>query len=246
MMNGAKRATVNGKRYEQKINDVCASLRSPHLNGTPLSTTDNDQLGGCNACRVDMALNWKSMRDIFVEIKVHTAPDWMQAVIVPGDPKPSGWGVKDIKKNVAMHEVFDKTVSAHKSLIFNGDIPPFHVPETSSQYNSTIWNAVKTNFRDQYIPVDDDEIAKAYARKGVDYIQVSGYGLYHLKEDKCGFGTEPFRCKQRLRIRCKRHGKKCKQTGQHIPTSVTISLRPIMKYLKKSPVSLERPRSLKL
>jgi hypothetical protein len=248
-MNGAKRATINGKRYEQQVNAVCREVVSPHLPEVALSTSSAEQLGGCSSDRCDLVLNWKCVGDTVVEVKVRTAPDWMQATIVPGDATkratrntPLRWHVKDQVKNAAIHDVFNRTMEHLPTpVLFDGQIPPFlNVPATSISN----WDQIKSGFKDQYIPVCDDEIAKAYAVKGAQYIQVSGYGLYHLVHDTCGFGTIPFRCQQRLRIRCKRHGRKSRATHRDVPSSVTVSLRPILKTLKKSPVSLDRLQSL--
>jgi hypothetical protein len=240
---GAKRATVNGKRYERWINGICSKYASPHLQNEkiPLSTMSSDDLGGCSSAKHDLHLNWRKPSDVTIEIKVHTAPDWIQAALAPCSRAPVGWVVKDGAKNAEMNEVFSRYVAAENKKVFTGGVPPFLARTTIQRMTRKEWDAVKTGFADVYYDIDDDTIAKAYAAKGVQYIQISKYGLYHCVEDVCGLGTVPFICQQHLRVRCKRHGKKCPETGQHVPSTVTSSLRPNLRNLAKSPVSLEKP-----
>ena len=235
---GARLATINGRRYERLVNNICAKFRSPHLENVPLSTMTHADLGGCCSNKNDLQLNWHKNRDTTIEIKVHTAPDWIQAALVPCMASPIGWIVKDREKNAAMNHVFNDYVSCQPTSLFPGGIPPFLA---RSGITHKEWDSVKSSFSDVYFDIDRDTIAKSYALKGVQYIQISKYGLYHCIEDVCGLGTIPFHCFQRLRVRCKRHGRKCPDTGQHIPSTVTASLRPVLRDLARSPVSLERP-----
>lgn len=253
VISGARLASVNGKRYERLINDICAKMVSPHLQRErlPLSTMRAESLGGCFSSRTDLQLNWRRPSDVNIEVKVHTAPDWMQASLAPCCASVSGWTVKNPDRNPALDDLF-RTATAKGATeaaisLFPGGTPPFLL--LGGGWGSKLvtrpqWDEVRAGFGDVYFDIADDAIAKAYASKGVQYIQISRYGLYHCVEDVCGFGTIPFLCEQRLRVRCKRHGKKCPETGKHVPSTVTASLRPNLRKLPRSPVSLERPVDL--
>ena len=93
-------------------------------------------------------------------------------------------------------------------------------------------------YRDQYLDVDDDCIQSYYRRKGNAYIQVEGYGLYHLGEDPAGLGVPEFRLQQRMRVRVKTHTK--------TNFSVTCAFQPvnIRRDLMPSPYSLDDPEKI--
>ncbi|AUT19121.1 hypothetical protein DSLPV1_150 [Dishui lake phycodnavirus 1] len=92
-------------------------------------------------------------------------------------------------------------------------------------------------FRDQYIDVDDDSIQKYYRSKGNAYIQVEGYGLYHLGEDPAGIGVPEFKVRQRMRVRVKTHTK--------TSFSVTCAFQPVnIRELTPSPYSLDDPEKI--
>lgn len=131
------------------------------------------------------------------------------------------------------HPMFQDCI-AHTEL-FGGKIPPF-LQKTGFTFPE--WDVVSADFRDEHYPAPSDVIAKYYAEKGNAYIQVKGYGLYHTGVDICGFGVPYFRCQSHLRIRCKRHGRKCPITGKDIPTSVMASFW-VTKPPEVSPYSLD-------
>ena len=62
------------------------------------------------------------------------------------------------------------------------------------------------NFRDQFVDVPSDAIAKYYASKNTYYIQIGTRGLYYMGADVAGIGCRPFNPQTRLRIRLKRGG----------------------------------------
>jgi len=92
-------------------------------------------------------------------------------------------------------------------------------------------------YRDQYIDVDDDSIQRYYRNKGNAYIQIEGYGLYHLGEDTAGYGVPEFRVRQRMRVRVKSHTK--------TSFSVTCAFQPVnIRELEPSPYSLDDPEKI--
>jgi hypothetical protein len=228
-MAGGSMCSKSGRLYELAVQKACSTVASPLLK-IPLNTQSASELGGCDYTRPDLVLNWAAERDVAVEIKRNHAPDWIQTALVVG--ADGAWSPKVSKRNRdVVHIVRDILEGAE----MYPDAPPF------LQGDMTIheWDAVKHAYGDMYLPCDSMTIANAYHEKKVHYIQVEGHGLYHTREDFCDFGTTVFTCTQRLRIRMKKHGKRCKLTGKHVPSSVTASFRPVFKSLRKSPVSLD-------
>jgi hypothetical protein len=119
---------------------------------------------------------------------------------------------------VIPHPLFQDCI-AHTEL-FDGKIPPYLL---ASGMTFPEWERVAVDFKDEQHLAPADVISKYYKEKGNAYIQIREYGLYHTGEDVCGFGVPYFKCPTFLRIRCKRHGKKCPVTGKDIPTSVMAS-----------------------
>jgi len=96
------------------------------------------------------------------------------------------------------------------------------------------WNAVKHVFEpDIYIDAPSTAIADYYQKKGSDYFQVKGKGLYHTGNDVLGLGVPLFEFPIRLRIRVTKHKRK------GIPTDVTAALVYRRCQIKKSPYDLE-------
>jgi hypothetical protein len=141
--------------------------------------------------------------------------------------------MKGTGSSVVARDIIDEILSDVRVY----DVQPPFIDDASMTYDD--WVRVKHLYPDVYIPCPNDSIAKTYRAKGVHYIQLEHYGLYHTGDDVCDFGVPMFACSQRLRVRCKRHGSRCKVTGNHIPTSVTAALRPTIKTLTKSPISIE-------
>lgn len=220
------RCSINGKAYEILVADVCKQLKSQTCS-LPLNTQTHDALGGCSM-KHDMILNFNSAGDTVVEIKGKNVPDWIQCSLVPN---ASGfWCPKASLLPTSVTQMFESVLG--NVVVFEGRIPIFS--DTLAH-----WEEQAPFFQDQYFHVPSNSIAQAYMRRGVHYIQVYGKGLYHTGNDVCAFGVPMFDCRQRLRVRCKRHGKRCVQTGNHIPSSVMASFRPILSSLDVSPFTLD-------
>jgi hypothetical protein len=121
----------------------------------------------------------------------------------------------------------------HKSLLidyipFKGEIPSF----LKGDKNMKKWKEEKINFKDEYIRVASDTINEYYQKKGVHYIQIENYGLYHTKEDILKLGTIKFEVSTKIRIRCKQH------SSSSLPSSVQASFVFSRKYMNESPVDL--------
>lgn len=131
------------------------------------------------------------------------------------------------------HPLFQDCI-AHADL-FENKIPPFLLKKDMTFSD---WESVSSDFSDEQYHAPSDVISKYYLEKGNSYIQINGLGLYHTGEDVCNFGVPYFKCPTYLRIRCKRHGKKCAITGKDIPSSVMASFW-VSKPPVQSPFSLD-------
>jgi hypothetical protein len=210
----------------------------------PLNTQLPCDLGGCSA-KQDIVLNCKRWGDVNVEVKSKNVPDWIQCSIIPVVRRKIRWTSKQKSyQPPKVINMFERTINKYH--IFNGHIPSFLVHNKPTTHAE--WQQEAHNFKDAYYCIPSNSIARAYNLRGVHYIQVKGHGLFHTGKDVCDFGVPLFSCNQRLRIRCKRHGKKCSVTGKNIPSSVMASFRPILSTLGKSSVSLDNidcvPRGL--
>ncbi len=233
----------SGKAYEMQIAYVCARLKSRFID-TPLNTQSPNDLGGCSA-KHDIILNCKQLGDVNVEVKSRNVPDWIQCSIIPYQTQSSPPKVRWTSKQKSYQppkvlQMFERTINANR--IFDGNVPCF-IANDGSPITHDEWKKESHNFKDTYYSIQRNSIARAYQLRGVHYIQVKGHGLFHTGKDVCGFGVPVFSCSQRLRIRCKRHGKKCIITGNHVPSSVMASFRPILSTLGKSAISLDNIES---
>jgi hypothetical protein len=230
MITKGKMCSLNGRLYEQFVNEICKHKISPHLN-IPLSTCKETSLGGCTN-KKDLSLNWEKKGDIGMEIKCNNAPDWIQTTLTFNETRGL-WQVKD-KKNILRDQI-NRILKSNAESLFKA--PPMFLSKPEFRYEE--WENEKESFKDIYIPIHNQSICNAYYKKGIHYIQLRDYGLYHTHKDVCNFGTSKFVCKQRLRIRCKRHGRKCVESGNHVPSSVVASFRPVYSSIKRSKVSIE-------
>ena len=222
----------SGKAYEALVARLCGRFKSPFMD-VPFNTQSIDDLGGCTIIP-DVMLNCKSIGDVKVEVKAKNVPDWIQCSIMPSE-QHTHWKAKPRSYQPAsVIDMFEKELTAIR--LFDGCIPSFL---TSKQPTHTQWKLESKLFSDVYHPIPSDQIAVAYRLRGVHYIQVKGHGLFHTGIDICNFGVPFLECSQRIRIRCKRHGKKCMLTGKNIPSSVMASFRPVLSTLHKSPYSLD-------
>lgn len=62
------------------------------------------------------------------------------------------------------------------------------------------------SFTDQFVTIPKKSVADYYNSKKTYYIQIGGYGLYHMGKDIANLGTPEFVLELKLRIRLKRGG----------------------------------------
>lgn len=224
----------NGREYECLVSDVCKKYRSLFNDHIALNDQHPHELGGCSN-RHDIVLSALSYRDVGVEVKKQS-PDWMQMSVRPC-VNNNKWVAT---QRVMIPEQVQCIFLAYANTM-NFQTPPFFgQPILQSE-----WVTVQHMYKDKYLSIPTYTIANAYAAKGVLYIQLKGYGLYHTGADICKFGVPLFECEHIVRMRCKRHGKKDSE-GKHIPSSVMMSFRPRFCTIKKSPFSLDDPARMPL
>ena len=208
----------SGNDYEKQIYRV---VNKCSLNGKPFNTQKEDELAGSSS-KNDIVCNFIDEKDIGIEGKIYTTPDWMQCSIQFDTTKNSWIPSKKSKNPPECSVIFTELINSLD--LYNGDIPPFI--EKSITHEEWIKIKKETNkWDDKYINIPDDTITRLYKAKGCNYIQISdGYGLYHLGIDVCEFGVPLFNIEQRLRIRTKIH--KTKNKNGFCSLSVTASCCP--------------------
>jgi len=234
-----------GTTYEKTVHRVLVNCM---LGQTSFNTQPESELGGSSS-RPDIMCNHLGVKDIGVECKNKVEAEYIQLDIhmdVKGDwlgPNRTKRSHPETVVNRYLHEVKQRT---HESPLYYGTPPPFpfltleEFEVWQTQFlEKQVTQGLKPLKDYRWTPDGKDFILKNYSEKGNHYIQINGYGLYHLGTDPCKFvGVPKFEPEvTELRIRCKRREK----TGC-IPSSLTISAW--VKVLKPSPFSLDDPKRL--
>lgn len=212
-MKRGERCSLAGKLYENVVYSICKKCKMGE-EGMLFNTQEEKEIGGCTSCN-DIICNFKTLKDLPIEIKKLKTPDWMQCKLVY-DNVTNRWSVSlKSKIPIIARDMFANLIFGIGNdpiNLFNGKIPPFMNNNIKLTYSE--WVNIKkstTDFRDIYIDCPNTTIRNLYRAKGCYYIQVSEKGLYHLGEDICQFGVPEFLCEQEIRIRIKVHSKKnCK------------------------------------
>jgi hypothetical protein len=224
------RCSISGNAYERKIYSI---LKNTYISGNRFNCQLERDLGGSSANN-DLTCVFGN-RHIGVEVKKGTSPDWMQCSLFFNIQTGSWEGSVKGKIPPESRKTFNTLLNG--VVLFNGKIPPF----VNSKITHQEWLNVKNNctdFKDHYLHIPENTIKNMYTNKDCYYIQISGYGLYHLGTDICNFNVPEFIIKQRLRIRTKVHGKKNK--NGFCSLSVTAACQPIcIKSLTKSKYSFD-------
>jgi hypothetical protein len=87
-------------------------------------------------------------------------------------------------------------IIASKNIIPNRYIIPKH--EITTEHKQ-----VDQKIFEDSIDVDIRALYSYYSHKNCYYIQIGGYGFYHLETDILGLGTPKFNCQMNLRLRAK-------------------------------------------
>ncbi len=92
----------------------------------------------------------------------------------------------------------------------------------------------REHFKDAFVPVPLSFFEKHYLSKGVNYIQIGGYGFYYIGKDIANVGCPRFDPELRLRIRRKQRDSS-KLNGYGFLTALQITRKP-----KKSPFDIDK------
>ena len=84
--------------------------------------------------------------------------------------------------------------------------PPRKYTIPNSQYKQEDVDHDYFNFKDEFIDIPKDSVAKYYNSKDTYYIQIGGFGLYYMGRDEAKLGVPEFKLQLRLRLRLKRGG----------------------------------------
>ena len=232
--NRGANCSIMGSIYEKLVHNT---IKHTCINNIPFHTQLEEELGGSSA-KNDIECNFRSTRDIGIEVKKKSTPDWMQCKINLED---TAWKISRRSKNPAeCGEIFTTLLQGVN--LYDGVLPPF----MNANITHEEWTTIKKEddrWTDYYIDIPDDTIAKLYKAKGCSYIQISGKGLYSTGIDECDFGVPKFICEQRFRFRTKIH-KRVNSKG-FCNLSITVAAQPInINSLICSPYSLDDPSRL--
>ena len=93
-------------------------------------------------------------------------------------------------------EQFANSKWGYKKAPNKGTIP-------NAEFTEEMKKEDQVNFKDGYKPIDKTSIWDYYATKGVYYIQVGGYGLYHMGQNPANLPIPALDVSARVRIRLK-------------------------------------------
>lgn len=228
--NGAIRAK-SGEKYELVIFNI---INKTMLNNKKFNTQNTTELGSYTE-ENDLMCNHKNKNDIGIEIKKCKTPDWCQCKLTFNSETKKWTTSKNSKLPEKAQKLFNHLLE--KVNLYDNDIPPFLQKNITHQE----WKNIKketTKWNDVYFDIPNDTISKMYEYKNNQYIQISDYGLYHLKNDVCKFDVPKFDVEQEIRIRTKIHSS-CNKQG-FCKISVMAACKPKnIKKLNKSKYSLD-------
>ena len=216
-----RQCSDSGAQYELKIFNIVSNC---HINGIKFNKQNKKDIGGSSS-RIDLICNYKDKFDVGIEIKKKYSPDWIQCGI-KYNTELKIWHVS--KKTILPRKcvkIFNHILSNEEinNKIYNGNVPPF----INKKLTYEEWTNIKQRdqtWNDIYFDIPNDTIKNLYKRKGCSYIQISDHGLYHLGNDKCGFGVPEFIIDQQIRVRIKVHHRKNK--NKYCSLSITMACQP--------------------
>ena len=213
-------AVKSGRDYERQVHNLLKQVIIKESN-EDFHTQRDDELAGCTA-GCDIKCNWEGVNDIGIELKANKTPDWTQCSLKYHADEKCWKGSIRGKIPEYSRRVFDNIL--RKVTLFNGKTPPHCL----RQLTHAEWLKIKeedADYQDHYVDIEDNTISRLYRAKGCQYIQVGGYGLYHLGKDVCEFGVPRFVCSQRMRIRIKVHKRKNKHGFCSLSVSASAQVK---------------------
>jgi hypothetical protein len=145
-----------------------------------------------------------------------------------------GGSVKMEYDKIEKRMVFKDRSSLHQRcladrVLYNGLNLPWYEGKKSLCEYKQVANIFNPEIR---ISLSSDSMSEYYKSKGVHYIQIEGYGLYHTGNDILNLDVPIFMCNQYLRIRTSKHKKKI--SGYRIPSDVVGDINYDKKTITKS------------
>jgi hypothetical protein len=172
-----------GDSYEEKIFEILQKKKV---------LSPNAKRGG-SSNKPDLIFLHQS-RPSFIEVKLDLKADYGQKML-KWENGVWSWRVDDSVTQLFTHlkildYINDKNIIPNRYTIPKEEITQAQKKEDQSQ------------FEDQ-IEIDINALYQYYTNRNCYYIQIGGYGFYHLEEDILNLGTSQFKCKMLLRLRAK-------------------------------------------
>lgn len=172
-----------GDSYEQNIFDL--------LNARGLLALNSTRAGAGNSIDIKFLHNFQEYN---LEIKLDLEADYGQKML-KWDNGIWRWCVDDavtsFYTSVGVLDIINaKNFIPNRYSILKEEI-------TTQQKNED-----QRAFEDK-VEIDINSLYDFYGGKDCYYIQIGGYGFYHLKQDVLSLGTPQFDCRMKLRLRAK-------------------------------------------
>ena len=172
-----------GDNYEQNIFDL--------LTSKGLIATGSTRGGAGNATDIKFPHNFQEYN---LEVKLDLEADYGQKMM-KWDNGIWGWCVDDAVTSFYTSVGVLDIVNAKNFIPNRYSIARDEI--TTQQKNQD-----QKAFEDK-VEIDINSLYDFYGGKDCYYIQIGGYGFYHLKRDILSLGTSQFDCKMKLRLRAK-------------------------------------------
>lgn len=172
-----------GDSYEQNIFYL--------LTAKQLINTDSIRAGAGNSTDIKFLYN---LQEYNLEVKLDLEADYGQKMLK--------W-----KEGVWSWCIDDSVTSFYTSvgvldIINSKNFIPNRYSIPKDEITAQQKNQDQKAFEDK-IDIDINSLYDFYGNKNCYYIQIGGFGFYHLKQDILSLGTPRFDCKMRLRLRAK-------------------------------------------
>ena len=196
---------------------------------------------GADSNAPDAEITFKS-KDYKVEVKLDLNVDFGQGSLVY-DLDEKEWKLAGAKTDSAeqMREFLTQIgVTSMVNKEWGPKGPPRRYTIPTSQYKKEDVDFDYKNFKDFFVDIPRSSVANYYNSKKTYYIQIGGYGLYHMGKDVAKLGTEEFKLNLRLRVRLKRGG-----SSPIYNYRFTTAIQAVKNSLKKSDSDLDDKDYLK-
>ncbi|NJL91273.1 MAG: hypothetical protein HC916_16940 [Coleofasciculaceae cyanobacterium SM2_1_6] len=172
-----------GDSYEQNIFYLLAAKQ--------LIKTDSIRAGAGNSTDIKFLYN---LQEYNLEVKLDLEADYGQKMLKWQEGVWS-WCIDDSVTSFYTSVGVLDIINSKNFIPNRYSIPKYEI--TAQQKNQD-----QKAFEDK-IDIDINSLYDFYGNKNCYYIQIGGFGFYHLKQDILSLSTPRFDCKMRLRLRAK-------------------------------------------